>query len=249
MDCSTPGLSVPHHLLKFLSIALVMPSSHSILWQPLLLLPLIFPSIRDFSNMSALLIRWPKYWSFSFSISPSNEYSGLISLVWFQILFEIKPCSLRDFQEASLAPQFEGINSLAFCLLYSLALTTVHDRWEDYSLDCVDLCWQTNVSAFQHMVWVCHCFSARKQSSSDFMAAVTIRCDFRAQEKEICHSFYLFPFYLPRSNGWFFQWSCMDVRVGLWRKLSAEELMLLNCGVGEDSWESLGLQGDPTSPF
>ena len=48
---------------------------------------------------------------------------------------------------------------------------------------------------------------------------------------------------------WFFQWSCMDVRVGLWRKLSAEELMLLNCGVGEDSWESLGLQGDPTSPF
>ena len=48
---------------------------------------------------------------------------------------------------------------------------------------------------------------------------------------------------------WFFQWSCMDVRVGLWRKLSTEELMLLNCGVGEDSWESLGLQGDPTSPF
>ena len=48
---------------------------------------------------------------------------------------------------------------------------------------------------------------------------------------------------------WFFQWSCMDMRVGLWRKLSAEELMLLNCGVGEDSWESLGLQGDPTSPF
>ena len=47
---------------------------------------------------------------------------------------------------------------------------------------------------------------------------------------------------------WFFQWSCMDVRVGLWRKLSAKELMLLNCGVGEDSWESLGLQGDPTSP-
>ena len=48
---------------------------------------------------------------------------------------------------------------------------------------------------------------------------------------------------------WFFLWSCMDVRVGLWRRLSAEELMLLNCGVGEDSWESLGLQGDPTSPF
>ena len=52
-----------------------------------------------------------------------------------------------------------------------------------------------------------------------------------------------------RSRLWFFQWSCMDVRVGLWRRLSAEELMFLNCGVGEDSWESLGLQGDPTSPF
>ena len=51
------------------------------------------------------------------------------------------------------------------------------------------------------------------------------------------------------SRLWFSQWSCMDVRVGLWRKLSAEELMLFNCGVGEDSWESLGLQGDPTSPF
>ena len=51
------------------------------------------------------------------------------------------------------------------------------------------------------------------------------------------------------SRLWFFQWSCMDVRVGLWRKLSAEELMLLNCGVGEDSWESFELQGDPTSPF
>ena len=50
------------------------------------------------------------------------------------------------------------------------------------------------------------------------------------------------------SRPWFFQWSCMDVRVGLWRKLSAEELMLLKCGIGEDSWESLGLQGDPTSP-
>ena len=54
---------------------------------------------------------------------------------------------------------------------------------------------------------------------------------------------------LVKSRLWFFQWSCMDVRVGLWRSLNTEELMLLNCGVGEDSWESLGLQGDPTSPF
>ena len=66
-------------LLKFMSIEWVMPSNHLILYCPLLLLPSIFPSIRDFSNESVLLIRWPKYWSFSFSIRPSNEYSGLIS--------------------------------------------------------------------------------------------------------------------------------------------------------------------------
>ena len=67
-------------LLKLMSIESVMPSNHFILCHPLLLLPLIFPSIRVFSSKSALPIRWPKYWSVSFSISPSNEYSGLISL-------------------------------------------------------------------------------------------------------------------------------------------------------------------------
>ena len=75
-------------VLKFMSIESVMPSSHLILCCPLLLLPSIFPSIRVFSNESALHIRWPKYWSFSFSISPSNEYSGLISfrMDWFDLL-------------------------------------------------------------------------------------------------------------------------------------------------------------------
>ena len=66
-------------LLKLMSIESVMPSNHLILWHPLLLLPSIFPNMRVFSNESVLHIRWPKYWSFSFSISPSNEYSGLIS--------------------------------------------------------------------------------------------------------------------------------------------------------------------------
>ena len=66
-------------LLKLMSIELVMPSNHLILCRPLLLLPSIFPSIRVFSNESALLMRWPKYWSFSFNISPSNEHPGLIS--------------------------------------------------------------------------------------------------------------------------------------------------------------------------
>ena len=71
--------TISRSLLKLMSIELVMPSNHLLLCDPLLLLYLIFPSIRVFSNASALRIRWPKYWSFSFSISPSNEYSGLIS--------------------------------------------------------------------------------------------------------------------------------------------------------------------------
>ena len=82
MNCNTPGLPVHHQLpesTKLMSIESVMPSSHLILCRPLLLLPSIFPSMRDFSSESALRIRWPKYWSFSFNISPSNEHPGLVS--------------------------------------------------------------------------------------------------------------------------------------------------------------------------
>ena len=91
MDCSTPHFPVHHQflrLLKFMSIKLVMPPNHLSLCHPLLLPPSVFPSIRVFSNESVLRIRWPKYWSFSFSISPSNEYSRLISfrIDWFDVL-------------------------------------------------------------------------------------------------------------------------------------------------------------------
>ena len=91
MDCSTPGFPVYHQLPEFTqltSIESVMPSNHLILCCPLLLPPSILPSIRVFSNDSALHIRWPKYWSFSFSISPSNEYLALISFRtdWFDLL-------------------------------------------------------------------------------------------------------------------------------------------------------------------
>ena len=107
-----------------MSIASVMASSHLILWCPLLLLPSIFPRIRDLSN--AVRIRWPKYWRFSFSISPSSKYLGLISL---------QLTSLVSLLSKGLsAPQFEGINSLVFCLLYGPALRTVCDHWEDHSL-------------------------------------------------------------------------------------------------------------------
>ena len=91
MDCSTPGSSVLHYLqtfLQFMSIELVVLFNHLILCHPLLRLSSIFPSIRVFPNESALHIRWPKFWSFSFSISPSNEYSGLIFFRndWFDLL-------------------------------------------------------------------------------------------------------------------------------------------------------------------
>ena len=91
MNCSTPGLPVHHHLpesLKLMSIESVMPSSHLILCRPFLLLPPIPPSIRVFSNESTLRMTQPKYWSFSFSISPSNEHPGLISfrMDWLDLL-------------------------------------------------------------------------------------------------------------------------------------------------------------------
>jgi len=91
MDCSTPGFPVLHQLLEFDQThvhPVSMSSNHLILCCPLLLPPSIFPSISIFSNKSVLCIRWPKYWSFSFSISPSNEYSGLISfrMDWLDLL-------------------------------------------------------------------------------------------------------------------------------------------------------------------
>ena len=90
MDCSTPGFPITNSqsLLRLMSIKLVMPSNHLIFCRPLFFLPSIFPSIRVFSNESVLHIRWTKYWSFSFSISPSNEYSGLISfrMDWLDLL-------------------------------------------------------------------------------------------------------------------------------------------------------------------
>ena len=91
MNCSMPGFPVHHQLpeiAQLMSIESVMPSNHLILCRPLLLLPSIFPNIRVFSNESALCIRWPKYWSFSFNISPSNEHPGLISfrMDWLDLL-------------------------------------------------------------------------------------------------------------------------------------------------------------------
>ena len=118
-------------LLKLMSIELVMPSNHLILCCPLLLSPSIFPSIRVFSNKSGLHIRWPKYRSFSFNISPSNEHSGLISfrMDWLDLL------AVQGTQEFSLTPQFKSVKSLALSFLYSPTLTSIHDYWKNHSLD------------------------------------------------------------------------------------------------------------------
>ena len=125
------SITNPQSLPKLMSIKLLIPSNLLILCHPLLLLPSIFPSIRVFSNVSVLRIRWPKYWSFNFNISPSNEHSGLIS---FNGLVG-SPCSPRDSQKSSPTPQFKSINSLALSFLYSLTLTSRHDHWKNHSLD------------------------------------------------------------------------------------------------------------------
>ena len=109
----------------------LMPSNHLILCRPLFLPPSIFPSIRVFSNESFLHIRWPKYWSFSFSISPSNEYSGLIffRMDWLDLL------AVQGTQESSPTPQFKSINSSELSFLYGPTLTSVHDYWKNHSFD------------------------------------------------------------------------------------------------------------------
>ena len=117
-------------LLKLMSIKSVMPSNHFILCCPLLLPPSIFPSIRVLSDESALHIRWPKYWSFSFSISPSSEFSGLISfrMDWLDLL-AVQGTLKSLFQHP------HHINSSALSFFYSPTLISIHDYWKNHSLD------------------------------------------------------------------------------------------------------------------
>ena len=136
MNCSTPGLPIHHQLpelLKLMSIELVMASSHLILCHPLLLLPPIPPSIRIFSSESTLCMTWPKYWSFSFSISPSNEHLGLISFRWTGwITLQSKGLS-RVFSNTAV-PKHQ-FSVLAF--LHSPTLTSIRDHWKMQYLDAI----------------------------------------------------------------------------------------------------------------
>ena len=132
-------------LLRFMSLESVILSNHLILCHPLLLLPSIVPRIRILSNESAHHNRWPKYWSLNFIISP-NEYSGFIS-------FRIDKFDLLAVQgtlKSLPAPHFECINSSALSFLYSL--TSIHDYWKNHTFDYMDLCRQSEVSAFEYAV-------------------------------------------------------------------------------------------------
>ena len=113
-----------------MSIESGMPLSHLILCHTMILLPSIFPSIRVFSSESTLPIRWPKYRSFSFNISPSNEHPGLISLriEWLDLL------PVQGTQESSPTPQFKSINSSVLSFLYSPTLTSIHDHGKTIAL-------------------------------------------------------------------------------------------------------------------
>ena len=142
-----------------------MPPNHLILCRPLLLLPSIFPNIRVFSNESALSIRWPKYWSFSFSISPSNKYSGLIS-------FRIDCFYLLAVQR-TLKSLLQHHNLKALVLWCSAFFRVqlshpVHNYWRNHSFDYMDLCQQVMSLLFNML----SSFSSRELVSSNFMAAV-----------------------------------------------------------------------------
>ena len=135
MDCSTSGLLPVHRhsrsLLKFMSIESMMLYNHLILCCPLLLPPSMFPSIRVFSNKSVIHIRWPKYWSFSFSISPSNEYSGLISfrIDWLDLL------AVQGTLKSFIQHHSSKVSLLWHSALYSPTLTSIHDSWKNHSSD------------------------------------------------------------------------------------------------------------------
>ena len=141
MDCSRLDFPVHHQLpglLKLLSIELVMPFNHLILCRPLLLQPSIFPSIGVFSNKSVLCISWPKYWSFSFTINPSNDYSGLTSfrIVWLDLL-AIQGTLKRLLYHHSSKVSVLWHSAFVMVQLSHPCMTT----GKNHSFDYTDLCW------------------------------------------------------------------------------------------------------------
>ena len=184
-------------LLKLMSIKLVMSSNHLILCYSLLLLPSIFPSIRVFSSESVLHIRWPKYWSFSFSISPSNEHSGLISfrIDWFDLL-AVQETLKNPLQHHS------SKTSVLWCSALSMVQLSIHAWLLKKTIALTRWSFVSNVSLLLNMLSrFFHSFSSKEQVSFNFKAAVTICSDFGVRENKVCHCFHFSPIYLPWSDG------------------------------------------------
>ena len=168
-----------------------MPSNHLTLCHPRLLLSSVFPSRRVFSSESTFRIRWPKYWSFSFSISSSNEYSGLISfrIDWFDLLAVQR--TLKSLLQHHILKTSILQHSAFFMVQLSHPYMTTGKT--------IALAIQTFVSKVMSLLFntLCHSFSSKEQVSFNFMAAVTISNDSEAQENEVCHFFHCFPINLP----------------------------------------------------
>ena len=149
---ASPFITNSPSMLRLISIKSVMPSNHQILCHPLLLLLSVFPSIRDFSNESVLCIRWPKCWSFSFSISPCSEYSGLISFFFFFLIFlkfALRLTGLIALWSKGLSRVFSNTTDQRHQFfgtqLYGPTLISIYDYWKNHSFDYTDLCRQSGV--------------------------------------------------------------------------------------------------------
>ena len=177
-----------------MSIELVMPSNHLIFCRPLLLPPSIFPSIRVFSNESAFHIRWPKDWSFSFSISPSNEHPGLISfrMDWLD-LFAVQGTLKSLLQHHSSKASILQCSAF-FIVQLSHPYMTTGKTIALTRRTFVDKVMSLLFNILSRLVIT---FLPRSKASFNFMAAITICSDFGAPKNKVSHSFYCFPIYLP----------------------------------------------------
>ena len=169
-----------------------MPSNYLIFCCPLLLSPSIFPSIRVFSSESVLHIRWPKYWSFNFSISPSNEYLGLISfrLDWLDLL------AVQGTLKSLLQHHSSKASVLRCSAFFTVQLSHPY-MTRGKTIALIRWTFVGKVMSLLFNMMSSHSFSSKEQVSFNFMAVVTICCDFGAPKNKVSHCFPCFPIYLP----------------------------------------------------
>ena len=196
MDCNMPGSSVPQNLwnlLKFMSVESVMLSNRLILYLPLFLLPSIFPSIRVFSNELALCIRWPKYWSFSFSISPSNEYSGLIS----SRIDRFDPLAVQGTLKSLLQHHSSKESILWRSAFFTVQLSHPYmTTGKTIALTTLTFVSKVMSLLFNMMFRFVIAFLSRIKHLL-ILWLQSPSADFGSKENKICHCFHFFPIYLP----------------------------------------------------